>query len=132
MEGGTMTDKEKIRMLLKWNDQLQHSIKISESIKGHGYTKIAVCGYREYGRLLVSQLLAEGMEPVCIIEKNYQSLSQIEENLPIPIVGFLDTELIAKADCILVTPDINMPEVREDVEMAQIKIPLRSLEYFIL
>lgn len=127
-----MTDKEKIRMLLRWNGQLQNNVRISETIKGHGYTKIAVCGYREYGRLLVNELQVEGMKPVCIIEKNYQSLRCIEETRPVPIVGFMDTKLIAEADCILVTPDIDMAEVREDVELAQIGLPLRSMEYFIL
>lgn len=126
-----MTDSDKNKILLVWLKRLCAHEKLSERIKSAGYSKIAVCGYREYGRPLVRQLTEEGMRPVCIIEKNYQSLREIEET-HIPIVGFLDTGIIDEAEVVIVTPDIAFPEVCEDLEMADIRKEVRSLEYFIL
>lgn len=126
-----MTEQDRNKMLLAWLKRLCTHEKLSDQIKSAGYSKIAVCGYREYGRILVHQLMEEGMQPVCIIEKNYQSLREIEET-HIPIVGFLDAEIINKAEVIIVTPDIAFPEVCEDLEMADIRKEVRSLEYFIL
>lgn len=126
-----MTEQDKNKMLLTWLKLFCTHEQLSDRIKRAGYSKIAVCGYREYGRIFVHQLMEEGMQPVCIIEKNYQSLREIEET-HIPIVGFLDTEIINEAEVIIVTPDIAFSEVCEDLEMADIRKEVRSLEYFIL
>ncbi len=118
-------------MLLSWMKMLSMRERLSDRIKKAGYAKVAVCGYREYGRLLVRQLVEEGLPPVCIIEKNYQSLQEIE-HMKIPIVGFLDLETVSAAEVVIATPDIAMAEICEDMEMAGIRKPVRSLEYFVL
>lgn len=126
-----MTEQDKNKMLLAWLKMTYMHEKISERIEHAGYSKIGICGYREYGRIFAHQLMEEGMNPICIIEKNYQSLQEIE-NIDIPIVGFLDMRTINKAEVIIVTPDIAFTEVREDLEMAGIRKEVRSLEYFVL
>jgi hypothetical protein len=126
-----MTDSEKNVLLLQWLRCHIANKPFSELIYAKKCKKIAVCGFREYGKLLVRELMKEDVDIACIIEKNYQSLGVIE-NKQIPIIGFRNDELLKSVDAIIVTPDLDIELVRENIEMAEIDVPMFAMEYFLL
>lgn len=126
-----MTDSEKNVLLLQWIRCHIDNKTFSELLYAKNCKKVAVCGFREYGKLLVKELIKEDVDVVCIIEKNYQSLKVIE-NIRIPIIGFRNDELLKTLDAIIVTPDLDIEQVRENLEMAEVDVPMFGMEYFLL
>lgn len=127
-----MIDLEKNMLLMQWLRLHLKQESLSGRIYEKGYKNIAICGFREYGRLLVEELKTEGMEIICIIEKNYQSLQVIDENIDIPIVGFSEKLDSNGTDVIIVTPDLDIAQVRENLEMAGVRVPLIGLDQILL
>jgi len=90
--------------------------------KIYKYKKIAVCGFRDYGRALYKILKEEQIEIPYIIERNYESL-RITEQIEIPIVGFNAGEIYALAEVLIITPDLDNELIEECLDMAEIHIP---------
>ena len=91
-----------------------------------GFVKVAICGYRECGHLLVTQLIEEGMNISCIVDRNYQALRELEDK-QIPIVGFEEC-MRYNPDVMIVTPDMDYGQVCEYIELAEIDILLLKME----
>ena len=127
-----MNDAEKNILLLQWLKLCLNKGSLAEKIYARGFTKVAICGLREYGRLFVKELKKENVEIVCIIEKNYQALQGIDHVLEIPIVGFSLDLNHCGAEIIIVTPDLDMIQVRENLELAGVEIPAVGVEWFLL
>lgn len=94
-------------------------MQVEELLK---YKRIAICGYRKYGRELYKILKELQIEVPYIIERNYESL-RITENIDIPIVGFNEKEIYAQAEVIIITPDLDNGLIEECMELAGIQIP---------
>ncbi len=89
------------------------------------YHSVALCGYRQQGRKIYQQLSQKGIHIPYIIERNYQSLSLLEEDLDVEIVGFERTpEFYARAEVILLTGDLPETIIREALEFAKIEVPI--------
>ena len=89
------------------------------------YTSVALCGYREKGRILYEKLCSEGVSIPYIIERNYQSLSYWESDLESKIVGFQESkEFYNQADAVLLTGDLPDAVIREALELAGINLPI--------
>ncbi|MGN0247294.1 MAG: hypothetical protein ACI4DK_15185 [Lachnospiraceae bacterium] len=89
------------------------------------YHSVALCGYRQQGRKIYQQLSQRGIHIPYIIERNYQSLSLLEENLDVEIVGFERApEFYAQAEVILLTGDLPETIIREALEFAKIEVPI--------
>ena len=86
------------------------------------HKRIAICGYRQYGRELYKRLKELQIEVPYIIERNYESL-RITENIAVPIVGFKEGALYSKAEVIVITPDLDYQLIEECMDLAGIKIP---------
>ncbi len=123
-----MSDSEKNLLLLQWLRLCIRKESLAEKLYSTGCRKVAICGFREYGRLLYEELRKEGVEITCMIEKNYQSLQTIDGSLGIPIVGFSNELNCNGTEVILVTPDLDIGQVRECLELAEIKVPMMSME----
>ena len=91
------------------------------------YKKIAICGYREFGRILYNKLIASGFEVPFIVERNYEALKNVE-NVAVPIIGFQDKARYAQADILLLTPDLDDKVIKECLELAGIEIPVVVLK----
>ena len=85
------------------------------------YRKIAICGYREFGRILYNKLITAGFGVPFIVERNYEALKNVE-SAAVPIIGFQDKTLYAQADILLLTPDLDYGIIKECMELAGIDI----------
>lgn len=89
------------------------------------YHSVALCGYRQQGRKIYQQLSQRGIHIPYIIERNYQSLAILEEDLDVEIVGFeRNPEFYEQAEVVLLTGDLPETIVREALELAKIEIPI--------
>lgn len=93
-------------------------MQVEELLK---YKRIAICGYRKYGRELYMMLKELQIEVPYIIERNYEAL-RITENMDIPIVGFDEREIYSQAEVLIITPDLDNKVVEECLELAGIQI----------
>lgn len=94
-------------------------MQVEEILK---YKRIAICGYREYGRELYQKLKELQIEVPYIIERNYESL-RITEDIAVPIVGFNESEIYSQAEVIIITSDLDNQLIEECMELAEIQIP---------
>lgn len=89
------------------------------------YQKIALGGYRQKGRELYSKLIEMGVDIPYIVERNYQSLTLLEQDLGVEIVGFQkEPEYYRQAEVILLTGDLPEGVIRECFELAGIDVPV--------
>lgn len=63
-------------ILIRWVELYQEKEVLSKWIKEKGYKKIAVYGMRELGILLYRELLQEGLDVCCAIDKNADNLNR--------------------------------------------------------
>lgn len=90
---------------------------------------VAICGFRKNGRELLKRIQACGVQVAYIIERNYEALSVLEEDLNIPIVGFEeDADFYLIAERILLTGDIPDAVVVECMRVAGIDLPLETVD----
>lgn len=102
-------------------------MKIEELKK---YSNVAICGYRNKGRALLEKLQNAGIHIPYIIERNYEALGRLEEELEVSIVGFDKAhEFYSQADVILWSGDLPEALVKECMEIAGIDIPMVSVEW---
>lgn len=98
-----------------------------ERINNLPYRSVALCGYRQKGRNIYQQLAEKNIRIPYIIERNYQALKILENDLGVPIVGFEEEPAFyEEADAILLTGDLPEAVVRESLELAGIKLPIVS------
>ena len=122
-----MSDKENATLLLKWLEQKMAKQTFKEKLSLLGFSKIAVAGFRAYGRLLVKDFQNEGVSLCCIIEKNHESLRKIE-SVGVPIIGFDSDFAWNNVDVIVVTPDLDFVNTRENLEIIGVNVPLIGLD----
>lgn len=89
------------------------------------YQSIALCGYRRQGQEIYKKLMDAGVKIPYVIERNYQSLSSLDENTHVKIVGFGESkEFYSHAEALLLTGDLPEAIVREALEFAGIEVPV--------
>ena len=103
--------------------------KINKDLSIDRKQRVGICGFRVCGRQLYQEMLQMGIEVPFIIERNYQSLSVLETAVP-PIVGFDEKGLYKMADLIVVSEDMDFEYIKENIELADIKVPLISQKDF--
>lgn len=103
-------------------------MQVEELLK---YKRIAICGYRKYGRELYMMLKELQIEVPYIIERNYEAL-RITENMDIPIVGFKEEGIYAQAEAVIITPDLDNCLIEECLELAGIQIPTLKMSDLIM
>ncbi len=118
-----VTELEKSMLLAEINE----SNVWLEFLRNKEVHKVAVCGYRECGKAVVSRLEESGFIVPYIVERNYESLRKVE-SIRIPIVGFQEEELYNQAQVLLLTPDMDRDIVRECLELAGITIKQMILD----
>lgn len=120
-----MTEFEKKDLLLK----IENDRSLMLFLNNEGYKKVAICGYREFGRVLYDRLKDCDFEISFIIERNYESL-RMTEDIDVPIVGFKDIQY--QADVVIITPDLDYELVKECINLAGIEISVILLTDIIM
>lgn len=98
-------------ILIRWVALYQENGKISKWIMGRGYTKIAVYGMRELGILVYHELLREGLDVCCSIDKNADNLNI---NQDIKVVK--PTQDLPELDLIIVSAPHYFEQIQNDLE----------------
>lgn len=93
------------------------------------YNAVALCGYRNKGRVLLKDMRKKEVNIVYIIERNYEALRELEKKVKIPIVGFgEEQQYYKKADIILLSGDLPELIVQDCLQMAGIDVPILKIE----
>ncbi len=95
----------------------------------NGYTRIALCGYRKNGIRLCEELKKHDIDVTYILERNYEAFAELYKEIGIPIVGFNENyDFYKRAQAILLSGDLSEEIVRECLKIANIDLPVFSLE----
>lgn len=97
-------------ILIRWVALYQENEKISKWIMQREYKKIAVYGMRELGILVYHELLREGIDVCCVIDKNADIL-----NINQDIQVLKPTKELPDLDLIIVSAPHYFEEIQDDL-----------------
>ena len=109
-----------IKSLIRWIEVEQRNINFADWIRNFGYTKIAVYGLGDLGRLLVKELYINGLDVYYGIDRNRPSCQYLDR------VYAVDDDL-PKVDLIIVTVIYDFASISKMLS-DKIDCPIISLE----
>lgn len=120
------TEKYKIYMDLldKWMVLREKNIHVKQYLDKYGYKQIVIYGYGMLGKHLLTELLADGVEIVCVIDRKinviYEEIEacNIEDNLK-------------NIDAIIVTPVCEFDGIWREIKKQNVEVSVMSLQEII-
>lgn len=92
-------------VMVAWVDCLQHNISIGDYLKKKGIQTIGIYGMQAIGERVFCDLMQNGINPVCIIDKS----DDIYGEIPI----YRPEEQLPELDMIIVTAEYYYAEIKE-------------------
>ncbi len=114
-----------INLMCDWMEKNLLGIRISDRINGIKANKVAIYGYGRIGKLLCKQLLNDGVEVTCILDKMKKE-NDSNNTKEIDIYSLKDD--YPNSDIIIVTPFLEFESIVEDIRKKDISSKIISVQ----